>query len=115
MSIRTLGVLGLLAISPAFAATPINETRPLAADGSQGVSVAERATQRDPEVKLRETARVRPARRKRRVTKQSAGEEDQHVRPQHVPQRRTEDRPGDRNERKQNQQNNRDYGGKNPR
>ena len=33
MSIRTLGVLGLLAISPAFAATPINETRPLAADG----------------------------------------------------------------------------------
>jgi DUF4097 and DUF4098 domain-containing protein YvlB len=33
MSLRLIGVLGLLAISPAFAATPINETRPLAADG----------------------------------------------------------------------------------
>jgi hypothetical protein len=33
MSLRTLGALGLLAITPAFAATPINETRPLAVDG----------------------------------------------------------------------------------
>ena len=33
MSIRTCGVLAMLAIAPAFAATPINETRPLNADG----------------------------------------------------------------------------------
>ena len=33
MSFRTLGALGLLAAAPAFAATPINENRPLAADG----------------------------------------------------------------------------------
>jgi hypothetical protein len=33
MSLRTLGAIGLLAAAPAFAATPINETRPLAADG----------------------------------------------------------------------------------
>src|SRR6185503_2496751 len=33
MSLRILGALGLLAITPAFAATPINETRPLAVDG----------------------------------------------------------------------------------
>jgi DUF4097 and DUF4098 domain-containing protein YvlB len=33
MSIRTLGAVALLATAPAFAATPINETRPLAADG----------------------------------------------------------------------------------
>lgn len=33
MSLRTLGALGLLAVAPAFAATPINEARPLAADG----------------------------------------------------------------------------------
>jgi DUF4097 and DUF4098 domain-containing protein YvlB len=33
MSIRTCGALAMLAIAPAFAATPINETRPLNADG----------------------------------------------------------------------------------
>jgi hypothetical protein len=34
MSFRTLGAIGLLAaVAPAFAATPINQTRPLAADG----------------------------------------------------------------------------------
>jgi len=33
MSLRTLGVIGLLATAPAFAATPINESRPLAVDG----------------------------------------------------------------------------------
>jgi len=34
MSIRTFGAVGLLAfVAPAFAGTPINETRPLAADG----------------------------------------------------------------------------------
>lgn len=34
MSIRTCGAIAMLAIAPAFAATPINQTRPLAADGS---------------------------------------------------------------------------------
>ena len=33
MSIRTLGALGLLLVAPAFAATDINQTRPLNADG----------------------------------------------------------------------------------
>ena len=33
MSLRKCGALGLLAMTPAFAATPINESRPLAADG----------------------------------------------------------------------------------
>jgi hypothetical protein len=33
MFIRNIGVLGLLAVAPAFAATPINQTRPLNADG----------------------------------------------------------------------------------
>jgi len=33
MSIRSLGAIALLASAPAFAATPINETRPLAVDG----------------------------------------------------------------------------------
>lgn len=33
MSVRILGALGLLAVAPAFAATPINETRALNADG----------------------------------------------------------------------------------
>ena len=33
MSIRTFGAIGLLAVAPAFAATPINQTRPLNADG----------------------------------------------------------------------------------
>ena len=33
MSIRLCGALAMLAVAPAFAATPINETRPLAPDG----------------------------------------------------------------------------------
>jgi hypothetical protein len=33
MSIRSLGAIALLATAPAFAATPINETRPLSPDG----------------------------------------------------------------------------------
>jgi hypothetical protein len=33
MFLRTCGVLGLFAVAPAFAATPINETRPLNGDG----------------------------------------------------------------------------------
>jgi DUF4097 and DUF4098 domain-containing protein YvlB len=33
MSIRTCGAIAMLAVAPAFAATPINQTRPLALDG----------------------------------------------------------------------------------
>jgi len=33
MFIRTCGAIAMLAVAPAFAATPINQTRPLAADG----------------------------------------------------------------------------------
>src|SRR6188768_102816 len=33
VSIRVCGALAMLAVAPAFAATPINQTRPLAADG----------------------------------------------------------------------------------
>ena len=38
MFIRTCGAIAMLAIAPAFAATPINETRPLAADGQVRIS-----------------------------------------------------------------------------
>src|SRR4051794_39243249 len=37
MSIRLCGVLAMFAIAPAFAATPINETRPLAPDGTVSI------------------------------------------------------------------------------
>ena len=37
MSIRTLGLLGLLAVAPAFAATPIDQSRPLDADGQVSI------------------------------------------------------------------------------
>jgi len=37
MNIRILALFGLVAMTPAFAATPINETRPLAADGRLSV------------------------------------------------------------------------------
>jgi len=37
MNIRILGLVGLVAMTPAFAATPINETRPLAAEGRLSV------------------------------------------------------------------------------
>src|SRR6476620_9226329 len=49
MFIRTCSAIALLAAAPAFAATPINETRPLAPDGKGSIVVR---TWTNPQVKI---------------------------------------------------------------